>query len=71
MEINNCPRDKYQGDHEWEMFYPRRDFHYRQCVKCDRKQLYVDGKEWYDLETKSYIDKYGVYPIKEFDGYED
>lgn len=61
--------DPLGQEHQWKMFYPRRDFYYRECLKCGRKQNYVDEESWYDIETKSFIDKKGLHCIREFDGY--
>lgn len=68
-EKAHCEGQIEEELHVWKMFYPRRDFYYRQCIKCGRKQNYVDSGGWYDIELNAFIDKKGIHPLKELDGY--
>lgn len=64
-----CKGNPTSEGHNWKMFYPRRDFYFRECLDCGRKQYYVDENTWYDIETKSFLDKKGLHSIRDFDGY--
>ena len=69
-EKAQCDGQPQAEGHKWKMFYPRRDFYYRQCLDCGRQQYYVDENSWYDIETKSFLDNRGnLMSITTFDGY--
>ena len=77
MALENQPKNRCLGEgdpvgeHNWKMFYPRRDFYFRECLDCGRKQYYVDANTWYDIDTKSFMDKKGLHALKDLDGYEE